>query len=214
MAQIIAIMGDSGAGKTTSLQTCDPETTYIIDADKKGLPWRGWREQYNAAKKNYYKSDNPADIMYVMQGINEKRPDIKLVVVDTINGIMVADEMRRSREKGYDKWLDLATAVYYLVDNALNFRDDLTVVFIAHTQIDREEDGYRMTRIKTSGKKIDKIVLESKFPVVLLAKVVDGKHVFETHANNSTAKSPKGAFETDTIPNDLAAVIAVLEEFR
>lgn len=214
MAQIIAIMGDSGTGKTTSLRTCDPETTYIIDADKKGLSWKGWRDQYNATKKNYYKCDDPNNIMLVMQGINEKRPDIKLIVVDTINGIMVADEMRRSREKGYDKWLDLATAVYYLVDNALNFRDDLTVVFIAHTQVDREEDGYRMTRIKTSGKKIDKIVLESKFPVVLLAKVVDGQHVFETRANNSTAKSPMGAFEADTIPNDLAAVITALEDFR
>lgn len=214
MALVIAVMGDSGAGKTTSLQNLNPETTYIIDADKKGLSWRGWRAQYNAERKNYYKCDNAADIQYILQGINEKRPDIKVVVVDTINGIMVADEMRRSREKGYDKWLDLATAVYYLVDNALYFRDDLTVVFIAHTQTDREEDGYRMTRIKTSGKKIDKIVLESKFPVVLLAKVVDGKHVFETRANNSTAKTPMGAFETDTIPNDLAEVIKILEDFR
>lgn len=214
MAQIIAIMGDSGAGKTTSLRNCDPASTYIIDADKKGLPWKGWRNQYNSSAKNYYRGDNANEILYIMQGINDKCPHIKLIVVDTINGIMVADEMRRSKEKGYDKWLDLATAVYYLVDNALYFRDDLTVVFIAHTQIDREEDGYRFTRIKTSGKKIDKIVLESKFPVVLLAKVVDGQHVFETRANNSTAKTPMGAFDTDTIPNDLAAAITALEEFR
>ena len=214
MAQIIAIMGDSGAGKTTSLRNCDPASTYIIDADKKGLSWKGWRNQYNFSAKNYYRGDNANEILYIMQGINDKCPHIKLIVVDTINGVMVADEMRRSKEKGYDKWLDLATAVYYLVDNALYFRDDLTVVFIAHTQIDREEDGYRFTRIKTSGKKIDKIVLESKFPVVLLAKVVDGQHVFETRANNSTAKTPMGAFDTDTIPNDLAAAITALEEFR
>lgn len=128
MAQIIAVMGDSGAGKTTSLRNLNPETTYIIDSDKKGLSWKGWRTQYNTERKNYFKCDNAADIQYILQGINDKRPDVKVVVVDTINGIMVADEMRRSREKGYDKWLDLATAVYYLVDNALYFRDDLTVV--------------------------------------------------------------------------------------
>ena len=36
----------------------------------------------------------------IMQGINEKCPHIKTVVIDTLNGIMVADEMRRSKEKG------------------------------------------------------------------------------------------------------------------
>ena len=38
----------------------------------------------------------------------ENMKHIKVVVVDTINGLMVADEMRRAKEKGYDKWQDLA----------------------------------------------------------------------------------------------------------
>lgn len=214
MAQIIAIMGESGSGKTTSLRNCDPAHTYIIDSDKKGLPWKGWRSQYNAEAKNYCKSDDVNYIMQLMAGINERAPHINLIVVDTANGIMVADEMRRSQEKGYDKWLDLATSIYYLVDNALFFRDDLTVVFMFHTQTERDDSGYTNTRIKTSGKKIDKIVLESKFPVVLLAKTVNGEHIFETRANNSTAKTPLGAFDTETIPNDLTAVLAALEEYR
>ena len=69
------------------------------------------------------------------------------------------------------------------------------------------------TRIKTSGKKLDKITLESKFPVVLLAKVIDGKHIFETKANFSTAKTPLGAFESNHIENDISEVLKVLDEY-
>ena len=43
MANIIGIMGESGAGKTTSMRNLDPKTTYYIDCDKKGLSWRGWK---------------------------------------------------------------------------------------------------------------------------------------------------------------------------
>ena len=39
MARIIGIMGESGAGKTTSMRNLDPASTYYIDCDKKGLSW-------------------------------------------------------------------------------------------------------------------------------------------------------------------------------
>ena len=35
MAKAICIIGESGAGKTTSLRNLDPKETYYIDADKK-----------------------------------------------------------------------------------------------------------------------------------------------------------------------------------
>lgn len=215
MSQIICIMGESGAGKTTSMRSLDPATTYYIDCDKKGLSWKGWKQQYNAEKKNYFKTDHQNTVLNLLGGINnnESAKHIKTVVIDTINGIMVADEMRRSKEKGYDKWVDLACAIYDIIDYALVMRDDLTVIFVAHTQTDRDDSGYQFTRIKTSGKKLDKITLESKFPVVLLAKVIDGKHVFETKANNSTSKTPLGAFEDTYIDNDISAVLKVLEDF-
>ena len=213
MSQIICIMGESGAGKTTSCRNLDPATTYYIDGDKKGLSWRGWKQQYNAEAKNYYKTDNQNTVLKLLRGINDTATHIKTVVIDTINGIMVADEMRRSKEKGYDKWLDLACAIYDIIDYALTMREDCTIIFIAHTQTDHDDNGYMFTRIKTSGKKLDKITLESKFPVVLLAKVVDGKHIFETKAKFSTAKTPLGAFETDQIDNDISEVLKVLEEY-
>lgn len=215
MSKVICVMGESGSGKTTSMRNLDPQSTCYIDCDKKGLSWKGWKKQYNTENKNYVCTDKQDVALKMMQRINSQ-PEfehIKTVVVDTINGIMVADEMRRSKEKGYDKWLDLACSIYDIVDYALTMRDDITVIFVAHTQTDHDDNGYMFTRIKTSGKKLDKITLESKFPTVLLAKVIDGKHVFETKANFSTAKSPMGAFDSNVIDNDMIEVLKALEEF-
>lgn len=213
MAMVIGIMGESGAGKTTSMRNLDPKTTYYIDCDKKGLSWKGWRQQYNEENKNYYKTDFPQTVLKLLEQINDKAKHIETVVIDTLNGIMVADEMRRCKEKGYDKWQDLAQCVYSIIDYALTMRDDLTVIFIAHAQVERDDSGNTFTRIKTSGKKLDKIQIETKLTTVLLAKCVDGRHVFETHSNFSTSKTPLGAFEEDEIDNDITKVIEVLKEF-
>lgn len=212
MAKVIAIMGESGSGKTTSMQNLDPKTTFYIDADRKGLSWRGWREQYSEKRGNYLKNDDVNIVWQYIRKIAEMK-NWKVIVVDTINGLMIADELRRSKEKGYDKWVDLATCVWDLVVDCYDYRDDLTVIFTAHTQTETDDSGYRFTRIQTSGKKLNKIVLESKFTTVLLSKCVDGKYLFETRANNSTAKAPKGAFEDFEIENDITTVIKALEEF-
>ena len=214
MAKVICVMGESGSGKTTSMRNLDPKTTYYIDSDRKGLSWRGWKKQYNADNKNYLCSDDPEKVKKVLANISEKGTNVKTIIIDTIGSIMVADEMRRSREKGYDKWLDVATCIWDMVDMAYLLREDLTVIFIAHTQTERTDDGYVFTKIKTSGKKLDKICLESKFTTVLIAKCIDGEYVFETRAKNSTAKTPMGLFDTDTIPNDITTVIEALEQYE
>lgn len=211
----ILIMGESGSGKTTSMRNLDPKTTMYIDCDKKGLAWKGWRKQYNTERKNYFACDDPDIVLTLLKRVDreEQFQNVTVCVIDTLNGMMVADEMRRSKEKGYDKWQDLAFSVYSIVDYALKVRDNLTVIFTAHSQTDHDENGYLFIRTKTSGKKLDKIVLESKFPVVLLAKGDNGSYVFETHANHSTAKTPLGAFETNQIPNDITAVLEALKEY-
>lgn len=204
------IIGTSGSGKTTSLEKLDPKQTFYIDADGKGLSWKGWRKQYNKENKNYFQCDAPEQIFSLMQTIDEKQKQIKFLVIDTLNGCMVADEMRRSKEKAYDKWMDLAQSVYNIVDYSNKMRDDLTVILIGHTQT--SDDGF--TCMLTNGRKLNKICLESKMTTVLLSRINDnGEYVFETRAKNSTAKTPRGAFDADEIPNDITLVIDALKDF-
>ena len=213
MSRVICVMGESGAGKTTSLRNLDPKTTFIIDADRKGLSWRGWKKQYNAANKNYVMTSDVNVIQNLISRVETEFTNIKTLVIDTLNAVMVDDEMARMKEKNYDKWQDLATCIWRVISKLHLLRDDLTVICIAHSQTDRDDSGFYFTRIKTSGKKLDKIVLESKFTTVLLAKAVDGNYVFETYANHSTAKSPMGCLDKE-IPNDLNAVISKLKEYE
>lgn len=131
----------------------------------------------------------------------------------SLRGHMPEELAKEVLVKGYDKWVDLAACVWDLVCEAYTYRDDLTIIFTAHTQTDHDEAGYMFTRIKTSGKKLDKICLESKFTTVLLSKCVDGAYKFETQANNSTAKSPMGAFDQMEIDNDIVEVMKALEDY-
>ena len=210
MSKAIMILGASGSGKTTSLEHLDPKQTFYIDADGKGLSWKGWRQQYNKANKNYFLCDDPNQICAIMQQIDAQQKQIKYLVVDTLNGCMVADEMRRAKEKTYDKWMDLAQSVYSIVDYANKMRDDLTVILIGHTQT--SDDGF--TCMLTNGRKLNKICLESKMTTVLLARINENcEYVFETRARNSTAKTPRGAFDKDEIPNDIMLVIDALKDY-
>lgn len=216
MAKLIGLMGESGSGKTTAMRNLDPETTFYIDCDKKGLNWKGWKEQFNGEKKNYLSTDFPQVVLKALKAINDNKEfqHIKVVVIDTINGLMIADENRRRAEKSYDKWADLAWAIYDLLDYALTMRSDLIVVFVAHSQTDRDDSGFSFTRIKTSGKKLDKITIESKLNTVILAKKLeDGKRVFVLEDGNSTTKVPMGAFTESQIDNDITLVIKALEDY-
>ena len=208
MAKMLLIIGEGGSGKTSSLKNLSPEEHFYIDCDKKGLNYKGWKNDY-IEKKNYFKTNDGEIVAKLLHEISNNKPQFKYVTIDTINSIMIADEMKRMKVKSYNEWQDLAKCIFDLIDIVPDLRDDLTVIFIGHTQT--EEDGF--IRLLTNGRKLNKIGLEKYFNTVLLSKAKDGEYIFETRANNSTARTPMGAFDELEIPNDITKVLEVIKEY-
>ena len=93
MAEGIIVIGDSGAGKSTSIggveelniKGLDPKETIIINVKNKPLPFRGWKKLYSGKISeggNYFASSNSEDIIRVLKYISDNRPEIKNVVLD------------------------------------------------------------------------------------------------------------------------------------
>ena len=217
-AKVLGLMGESGSGKTTAMRNLPPEETFYMDCDKKGLNWKGWKKQYNIEKKNYWASDSFSVVSGLLRKINddEKFRHIKYVVIDTLNGLMVAEEMRILAMQSGDKrsaWSDLAQNGWSIINQALEMRPELTIIILCHSETISDDNGIIRTRIKTNGRKLEKLVLESKMTTVIWAVRQDGKYKFILSADGSTCKVPLGSFETDEIDNDIMLVIKALEEY-
>ena len=218
MAKVIGCMGESGSGKTTAMRNLPPKETFYIDCDKKGLNWKGWRKQYSVENKNYFATDSFSSCKSLMDKVDksENFKHIKYLVIDTINGMMVAEEMRILAMQGGDKrsaWTDLASNGWDIINKALTLRDDLTVIILCHSETISDDNGIVKTRIKTNGRKLEKLVLESKMTTVVWSVRQDGKYKFILSADGSTCKVPLGSFQTDECDNDIMIVIKALEDY-
>ena len=218
MSKVIGCMGESGAGKTTAMRNLPPDETFYLDCDKKGLNWKGWRNQYSVEKRNYYSSDSFTIVSNILDKIDKQEDlqHIKYVVIDTINGMMVAEEMRILAMQSGDKrsaWSDLAQNGWALINKCLTLRDNLTVIILCHSETISDDNGVIRTRIKTNGRKLEKLVLESKMTTVVWAVRQDGKYKFILSADGSTCKVPMNSFDTDEIDNDIMLVIKALEDY-
>lgn len=227
MAITVGIFQQSGGGKTTSIiinpdgtynptdyKGMNPETTVIFNSDRKKLPFKltGWEEG-----KNVFTISNIETVNAYLDKIN-KGSKVKSVIIDTINGIMVDKEMLESKKLSFDKWADLAKDIYEIISTANNMREDLIIYFMGHVTLYTDVDGNESKCLITNGRKLEKIKLESKLPIVLFGKVDRGtngnnKFYFETQANRSTAKTPLGMFDEFQIPNSLKLVDDKIREY-
>lgn len=226
MAQSVLIIGESGSGKSTSIETLDPKETFIINIANKDLPFRGWRSKYTLWSKenqggNMYYSTNANEIADCMKYVSQKRPEIKNMVLDDFQYMAGFEYMSKALEKGYDKFNSIASNISKVVTLPKDLRGDLFVFFTNHAEISQDIEGDRRIKAKTAGRLVDNaLTLEGLFSIVLFCKVKKEKdsrtrYLFETQNNGeNTCKSPKGMFETFEIPNDLQLVRNSIIEYQ
>lgn len=206
MSLATIVMGKSGQGKTTSLRNLDPEKTILIQAIKKPLPFKSpnWKDWDGETKTgSIFVSDSSKAICTIIA--KAKANGKSIVVVDDYQYVMANEFMRRSAERGFDKFTEIARGAWDVMTAAMSADDDLRVYILTHT--DTDEWGMN-AKVKTIGKLLDdKIVLEGMVTTVLKAAKKDKDHLFQTQSDGTdTVKSPIGLFDNEYIDNDLNEV--------
>ena len=228
MSNIIGCAGLSNSGKSTSLKYLDPKETFIVSCTNKQLQIPGFRKKYIKIKVeegkligNWLVSNNYTTIEKIMKIISDKRPDIKIIVIDDANYLLSNEEFQNALTKGYEKFTVMAKNYSDFIQNCSNLRDDITVVFISHienwgTDLDPEY------RLWTTGKMLtQKTNLDGLFSYLLYAEKYqdDGdnevKYRFRTKGNiNDTCRSVEGCFKDRYIEPNMKLVIDSINKFE
>ena len=226
-AETIAIVGESGTGKSTSLRNLNPEETFIISTTGKPLPFRGWKKKFVPIKitpegvlGNYYTGSKWDQILKILQIIDKKMPHIKQVIVDDFQYVLSYEFVDRATEVGYTKFTELAQHAMEILRYAEKMRDDCKMVFLTHS----ENVGDAMNPkyvIKTVGKLLaEKVTLEGLFTYIFFTKVsegTDGRMEYKLLTNSDgtcVAKTSLGMFEEMEIDNDLNEIIKVIDAYN
>lgn len=194
MGTLGMVLGPSGSGKSTSMRNLG-QSCKVFAVTGKRPPFRdpmdvsyraGYREIYEALKAN------------------ERR----CYVIDDSTYLMQFDNFRHAKEKGYDKFVQMALSFETLLEAAMGTDEDTTVYFLHHPQFGEDGGG----RPQTVGKMLDnQLNIEGLFSLILETGFEEGRYVFWTN-RHGLAHTPLGLFEEQAIDNDLAMVDDALRE--
>ena len=219
MRKVIAIVGDTGSGKSTSIKHLDSKSTYIINVAGKELPFRGSGKLYNSENKNYKDISDAKEILKLLRTISEKATHIKNVIIEDGNYIMAFNLVSKATEVGYTKFSVMAQDMVNLIQEAKKLREDLNIFYFSHLEEVEDSGEVVNYKLKTAGKMIDsQIKMEGLFTVVLYAltesKGDKTEYFFATNRYKKyPAKSPIDMFTDLKIDNNLQIVVDKINEY-
>jgi|TARA_B100000768_G_scaffold166672_1_gene170206 hypothetical protein len=205
----IIVVGKSGSGKSSSLRNLNPETTAVLNIERKQLPFKGAMKfknvgipdlnTFNAAFKKAVEST-----------------DIDTIVIESFTSLVEMIYREADiRFKGFDVWSFYNKEIDRILNMSKN--SDKYIVFLAIDGAYDGEDGVQERFVAVDGNRWKKRV-EKEFVLCLYTDNYYGegqtKFQFRTQSNGKdSAKSPMEMFDELMIPNDLALVIDKCEEY-
>jgi len=224
MSNFVIILGASGTGKSTSIKTLKPEETVVLNVLGKDLPFKGSRVNYTKEKLNNIQSANWEQIQSMMLSISKNKSEIHNIVIDDAIYIMRTEFFDRSRERGFDKYNELADHFRKIVATGNTLRSDITVFMMLHTEPLEAEGSIIGYKASTVGKLLDKMYnpIESVSVTLFSQPKYDEKgkptfgfwtHPMKVNGIEIPAKSPDGMFEEDFIPNSLQLILDSMKEY-
>jgi len=224
MSNLVIILGASGTGKSTSIKTLNPQETVVLNILGKDLPFKGSRTNYTKEKLNLIQPTGWDNVQSMLQSISKNYPNVHNIVIDDAIYVMRTEFFDRSKEKGFDKYNELADHFRRIIAAGNNLRDDITVFMMLHTETVEADGSVIGYKASTVGKLLDKMYnpIESVSINLFSQPKYDDKgkptfgfytHPMKVNGIEIPAKSPDGMFEEDFIPNDLQLIVNKMKEY-
>ena len=194
----VLLIGASGSGKSTSLRNFKGDEVAVVNVLGKPLPFKS---DIKAGK-----CDDYATILKAIANTPKKT-----IVIDDANYLITNEFMNKSSVKGYDKYNELASNFWNLINGIKNIEGGKTVYLIMH----EDTDEYGNVKPKTIGKLLDdKCNIQGLFTICIRSMFDNGNYIFRLKTNGQDCvKTPFGMFENDSMDNDLKEFDKVVREY-
>lgn len=194
----VLVLGHSGSGKSTGLRNFEPDEVGVFNVAGKPLPFRKPLRRIDHARYDQ-----------IHAALAQNR--LRAYAVDDANYLMAFANFQKAKQRGFDKFVDMAVDFEAMLE-AINRTSDDTIVYVM-MHPDYDEAG-RM-KPKTIGRMLDnQLTVEGMFPIVLVCENGEDGYWLRTQSDGSDpAKSPMGMFGERRVPNDLKAVDAAIREY-
>lgn len=209
MKPSIIVVGGSGTGKSTSLRGLDPQTTAVLNTERKQLPFKGAKDFLNLPIKT---------VAEFHKGLDDamKSDKVETIIIESFTSLieMIYREAD-AKFRGFDVWSQYNKEIDKVLDKSKNTNKHM--VFTAIDGVYEDESGVAERYVAVDGNRWKKRV-EKEFVVCLFTdnKVTENGVEYRLRTNTlgrDSAKSPMGMFEDMYIPNDLSLVIEKCNEY-
>lgn len=203
----VLVIGESGSGKTRSLKNFKKNELGIIAVAGKNLPFKSDFKPINLNRMSKQKHIDRYSLIKEIISLAK----VKSIALDDTQYLLAFDSFDKAKEKGYDKFTNMAVNFEKLIEYVIDETSDDTIVYFLH-HTEQNEQGFN--KAKTIGKMLDnQLTVEGLFSIVILCKSDENKHFFITQSQGiSTAKSPEEMLPLE-MENDLKAVDIAIRDY-
>lgn len=204
------IVGDSGSGKSSSFRHLPPEKTVILNAERKPLPYKSFKNFKNIDVGRY------KDFKAVMKELKTS-DKYEYVLIDSLTSLLeIANKYCNTVFSGYSIWSEYNDIVYEILQDMKDLPQQVFVTGIPELTPDLD---CPKAFVKTKGKEW-KFAIEKEFAIVVHTHMVDDEegnivsYQFDTSPSKHTsAKSPNEMFPDRFIENDALIIAEAIDEY-
>lgn len=209
----VAIVGQSGTGKSYLSKTANKETTGFVNVERKPMPYK---------TEPFKNEGRPRNWTGFMKNLTDyiKNPEIETIIVDSQTmALNILNKEMSNMFTGYDIYKNFNKEVYNYLEILKNAEKDIIV--LSHDEI-VPIDGEKVKRMSVHGKEFEGKI-EQHFSIILYTgtRIKENKpeYFLKTFEVGTSTKVPEGLFPDEKgntlseIKNDANYIFESLKEY-